>query len=106
MKLSHGQATAFYKTGAWLRCRELALTRDLYLCQVCLPNKGPIHANTVHHVIHLKDDPSKALDLDNLISVCPSCHNTLHPEKRHGTKVKPISNKIKVFTVNSNPEIH
>ena len=29
----------------------------------------------VHHIVPLKDDPSRLLDDDNLIPLCGSCHN-------------------------------
>jgi len=63
-----------------------------------------VPANTVHHIIHLRDDPSREFDEDNLISVCSSCHNKLHPEKG-GKPKKKISKKIKVIKANQNPEI-
>ncbi len=96
---------AFYKSHPWEKCRGTILERDGYLCQNCLGDGEPVPADTVHHIIHLKDDPSRALDEDNLISVCFDCHNEFHPEKGFGKKKKKkISNKIKVFEVNQNPE--
>ncbi|WP_245251752.1 HNH endonuclease signature motif containing protein [Virgibacillus litoralis] len=82
----------------------MVLSRDLELCQECLPTVGPVPADTVHHVVHLRDDPSKALDMDNLVSVCASCHNKLHPEKRERKQSKSISNRIKVVELCQNPE--
>ena len=94
----------FYKSHTWRKTRKSILRRDDFLCQVCMGEDVPTPADTVHHVIHLTDDPSKALDGDNLISVCFDCHNKLHPEKGFGQKKeKNISNKIKVFEPNRNP---
>ncbi|MDR6227560.1 hypothetical protein [Desmospora profundinema] len=39
-------------------------------------------AGQVHK--HLKDNPDRALEADNLESVCAACHNQLHPEKAGG----------------------
>ncbi len=104
-KLTQKMRDAFYKTSLWEKCRGTVLDRDGYLCQVCMQQDEPTPANTVHHIIHLKDDPSKALDEDNLISVCYECHNDLHPEKGFGqSKSKTKSKRIKTFEVNSNPE--
>ncbi|WP_440894962.1 HNH endonuclease [Amphibacillus sp. Q70] len=104
-KLTKKMVDDFYKSGPWRKCRGTILERDGYLCQICMQVDDPIPADTVHHIIHLKDDPSKALDEDNLISVCFTCHNDLHPEKGFGKKKeKKISNKIKVFDANENPE--
>jgi len=105
MTLTHNKASAFYKTSVWQKCRELVLTRDLGLCQECLSTVGPVPADTVHHKVHLRDDPSKALDLDNLVSVCASCHNKLHPEKTNNKKKsKKVSDRIRVVELRSNLE--
>ncbi len=105
-RLYSKEADAFYKSYAWQKCRTTVLERDGYLCQVCIREDRPIPADTVHHIIHLKDDFSKALDENNLISVCRDCHRDLHPElwDKEG-KGKRISKKIKVFEVEKNPEI-
>lgn len=101
MKLTDEQAKAFYKTGAWVRCRELILIRDSYLCQICMKDNRPTPADTVHHIIHLKDDPSKALEESNLISVCRTCHGELHSTKANTSH----SQAINVFEVKGNPEV-
>lgn len=67
----------FYATAAWQRLRGAALLRDHYLC--CRCRKRP--ANTVHHIKPREEFPELALDLDNLESLCPRCHNQAHPEK-------------------------
>ena len=68
----------FYQSKAWKDVREVALKRDNYICQNC----GLKPAELVHHKIHLTPknvyDNSIALNLDNLISVCASCHSELH----------------------------
>lgn len=74
-------ARAFYKSVAWQKARELALVRDSYMCQKCLRNKRVTKANVVHHIKELRDYPNLALELDNLESLCHSCHNKEHPEK-------------------------
>lgn len=102
--LTKAMRDAFYKSYTWQQKRSTILERDEYLCQVCLDRDDPIPADTVHHIVHLRDDPSLALVDTNLISVCFDCHNDLHPEKGFGQKKeKKNSNKIKVFEVNQNP---
>ena len=61
----------------WRRLREAALKRDNYLCQKCLAQGRMTPANIVDHRIrfHGTDDPRR-LDLDNLESMCKSCHST------------------------------
>lgn len=104
--LTKNQRDAFYKSYTWQKCRSTILERDDYLCQVCLRDKGePTPADTVHHILHLKDRPDLALEESNLMSVCFDCHNDLHPEKGFG--VKKVINKpenIKTVEINTNPE--
>lgn len=77
---------AFYHSQAWLRTREAVLARDNHLCQRCLRQGYVTPANTVHHIEELEEAPERALDIDNLESVCPACHNLLHPGKGFGHK--------------------
>lgn len=80
----------FYKSAAWRRVRALALMRDNGICQDCLAAKRrgevvkPRTATVVHHIVPVEQDPSRAMDLDNLISLCDACHNKRHPEKGAG----------------------
>ena len=52
----------------------VALQRDHYLCQACLKKKVIRKATEVHHVLPLEEFPDRALDLDNLQSLCFDCH--------------------------------
>lgn len=57
--------------------------RDHGLCQECL-REGMIRvADTVHHLVPLRQDWDRRLDLNNLKSVCNSCHNTIEKTRRH-----------------------
>lgn len=68
----------FYRSAQWQRVRELALVRDNYLCQRCLKDKKIQKAQVVHHIVEVKVDWSKRLDLSNLESLCHTCHNRHH----------------------------
>src|SRR5690625_565487 len=68
----------FYQSSAWKRLRSMAIARDDYLCQSCLQNRTIQRAQVVHHIIEIKDDWSKRLELSNLESLCHSCHNKIH----------------------------
>ncbi len=73
--------SGFYSQDKWVRVRANALRRDGYICQEC-KKYGKITAAThVHHIEHLEDRPDRAYDMNNLISLCLSCHNKQHPEK-------------------------
>lgn len=82
------KADPFYKTGAWLRARALALARDRYICQECLRLVAmgkmirPRTATMVHHIKPRKLYPELALDLNNLESLCNTCHERMTPERR------------------------
>jgi len=67
-----------YHTAVWQRVREAVLTRDNYLCQRCLKRRRLQPANTVHHIKPLDKYPELALVMDNLISLCSTCHNQIH----------------------------
>lgn len=71
----------FYKSAAWKKKRQEILKRDNYECQHCKKKGLVVRGTEVHHIIHLKDDFSRRLDNDNLITLCKACHNLEHPEK-------------------------
>ena len=74
--------TGFYKTPAWRRIRIQALTRDHYLCQLRTSKKCSVFATEVHHIVPLESDPSRGLDLDNLVSCCWWCHEETKTRKK------------------------
>src|SRR5690625_3216889 len=85
------ESKRFYNSAEWKKCRGLRLIIDNYLCQECLKQKKITPANTVHHIIELRDDPSKGLELDNLVSVCPSCHSSIHAKGNERERNIPIA---------------
>ena len=93
----------FYQSTAWAKARELALKRDNYLCVECLKEKRVRKADVVHHLVEVKDDFTKALELDNLSSICHMHHNKVHGS----TKNKPhkFPTKIEVIESKTNKEM-
>jgi 5-methylcytosine-specific restriction protein A len=67
-----------YNSKRWKQVRELALIRDNMMCQVCKEQGKDVLADEVHHIIELSEDITKAYDLDNLQSICHSCHMQHH----------------------------
>lgn len=72
-------AAKFYSSASWKRMRQYILDKydsiDVYAYIVY----GQIEkADTVHHIIELKDDKSQALVEQNLIPVSSSTHNIIH----------------------------
>ena len=68
----------FYNSKSWIKVRDYCMMRDRYLCRIC--HDRP--AEVVHHVIHLTEDNVNqweiALNPDNLISICATCHAEQH----------------------------
>lgn len=52
---------------------EAVLNRDNYTCQCCKTKKGTLH---VHHIIYRSNGGSDKME--NLITLCESCHKKLH----------------------------
>lgn len=71
-------AQSFYNSYEWQKVRRARLEMDNYLCQSCLRQGIVTKADVVHHIIELLVDWSKRLDINNLESVCHSCHNREH----------------------------
>lgn len=66
-------AKRFYRSMLWRQTRECALRRDMFTCRDCGGR-----ATEVHHIIELTpnniDEPTIALGLNNLMSLCGPCH--------------------------------
>jgi 5-methylcytosine-specific restriction endonuclease McrA len=83
-KSRHIQARALrYKTAGsssdipgWTKIRAQILERDSYMCRIC--GKDAVEAQlNVHHI----DWDRSHNDLDNLVTVCHSCHKAVHTER-------------------------
>ena len=73
--------------------RRTVLERDGYKCLMCLHRVDL----EVHHIIMISEDPSKAFDVDNGITLCKACHfYTHHPKQRH--KDRRLENIMDIFT--------
>lgn len=89
--IQHNNVKAFYNCELWKHKRREALKRDNNECQKCKAKGLYSAADCVHHKQHVKKHPELALDLENLISLCNSCHDEEHPEKLHKSKHKFIN---------------
>lgn len=78
--ISEGREDKFYNSRTWRNFRIKILQRDHYECQYCKAKKVRkiVRATHVHHVQELKDRPDLALEPDNLISLCHTCHEEVH----------------------------
>lgn len=99
----------FYNSKAWLQVRQLVISKyhglDMYELVI---NKRIVYADTVHHIEELKDNPSKALDITNLIPLSLSSHAAIHKmydkDKKSTQKMlnRIISNDITLIGDNLN----
>ena len=68
----------FYKSKEWSRVRQVVIARDHALCKDCLDRNTITPYNTVHHIVPIKEEWSKRLDINNLACLCESCHQKRH----------------------------
>lgn len=60
-----------YSTKRWERLRFLAKRRDGFACVKC----GALAALECDHVVSIRRAPERAYDLENLQTLCISCHS-------------------------------
>lgn len=79
-RLSRDKESAnFYHSSNWKRMREYIMNKYDNLDVYAYVLFGQIEkAETVHHIVELKDDKSQALLETNLIPVSQSTHNFIH----------------------------
>lgn len=83
----------FYKSRLWLETRESIMRRDYYECQRCkslhvLTTGVPLY---IHHICELKKYPRLCLNQTILVTLCWSCHETVHG-RNQPKEVKPFQN--------------
>lgn len=75
----------FYRRKVWKTCRDSYMAQQGGLCERCLKRGLIVPADIVHHKIYLTEesyqDPSVALNFDNLEALCRDCHNKEHFKK-------------------------
>lgn len=91
IEIAKGNTDKFYNSTDFDIAREKVLARDKHTCQFFLgkwndnihfPDKiKVIEANTVHHIIPIKERPDLALDIDNMVSLSFEAHEII--EDRH-----------------------
>ena len=75
-------AERFYKSTAWVNCRNSYMSKVGGLCEKCKEKGRIVPAEEVHHKTWLNprnlNDPSITLNYDNLIALCRECHRREH----------------------------
>ena len=89
----------FYHSKEWANLRNMYIQLHP-LCERCYAKGFIIPAEIVHHKIHLTEDnvndPSIALNMDNLESVCRDCHNQEHFGSQEEKRWKFLDGKLVV----------
>lgn len=65
--------------------KKEVLDRDNYTCQKCGEKMEHIAGGisfVVHHIIPASENMALYLDIDNLILLCPICHNKIHEKDK------------------------
>ncbi len=60
----------------WLRVKKAAFERDGYKCQMCGSQKDLCG----HHVQERAKHPELAYEVNNIVTLCKSCHAKQHPQ--------------------------
>lgn len=68
-----------YHSKEWKKIRDIIFVKYKYLdLYEYVINNRIVMANTVHHIIELKEDWNKRLDDNNLIPISEATHNRIH----------------------------
>ena len=80
----------FYNSTAWIKLSKLVKEHFLNKCVICYLRNVRCNTDSLitHHIIELNEDPSKRLVKENLICLCPTCHQRVHAEYNKGIKDK------------------
>ena len=79
-------AKAFYRSAAWITCRDSYIAKRRGLCERCLARGLIRSGKIVHHKVYLTPEnisiPGIALNHANLELLCQDCHNAEHNARR------------------------
>lgn len=67
-----GEKNHNWKGGSWGLRKEWVKTRDDYTCQIC--GLRDLEIMEVDHIKERSNFPELALELNNLLTLCPNCH--------------------------------
>jgi len=70
---------SFYESKAWRKLRLVAINRFDGLCLWSyVKHKRVVRGTVVHHIVEIKDDMNRSLDIDNLIPMSDEAHREIH----------------------------
>ena len=69
----------FYSSSEWIRIRNYVKSKQLNCCLFCWFKDNIFNdCDLVHHIIELKEDWNKRIDVNNLICLCSHHHKFIH----------------------------
>ena len=80
-----GDEQSLYNSNVWKKVRRNKIVNSP-LCELCAIQNVLVEATIVHHIVPVKDDWSKRLDMDNLQSLCHTCHENIHAQQHVKTR--------------------
>jgi 5-methylcytosine-specific restriction endonuclease McrA len=82
----------FYDSSAWRALRKLKLQRNP-MCEICFAYGRLTEATIVDHIVAVRDSYEGRLDIENLQSVCLSCHSRKTRQEEKSVKRLKTSRK-------------
>lgn len=90
-----------YKRTYWKKVRKAKIARNCF-CELCEKKGKYIKTEIVHHIKDAQEHVDLFFDIDNLQSLCRSCHKKIHDDNNKlnlgyvGFKVKVSGKNIKI----------
>ena len=75
----------FYISTEWRKLRQLKLQKNP-MCEICFAEGRASEAVIVDHILPAREYPDRRLDIENLQSVCMSCHSRKTRREEKGRK--------------------
>lgn len=85
----------FYNNSKWRKTRQMVVYKYNGLCLWSYyVDDSIVMADCVHHIVELKEDMSKGLDIDNLIPLSDTAHNKIHGRYNRSQASKEQTQKL------------
>lgn len=90
------KAKEFYNSAEWKATRARVLARDNNIDIYLYIMEGRIvPADTVHHIVELREDYSKRLDIDNHISISEATHSMISKAYKDAARKAAMQQTLK-----------
>jgi len=89
----------FYSSKAWIRLSNLVKQHFFGMCIICWLRGKIVNGTITHYIEEISDREDLMLSKDNLIPLCPSCHQKVHKKYNSGDKEEKNMKKILVEAI-------